>query len=101
MTDVVSLVALAEIEDKIAQAAAGVRMLRTTLGQTHHSQPTARFVRPKVFEQLTGYTAKAIEHKIARGVWIEGKQYRRAPDGNILVDMEDFNKWVAGEKGLV
>jgi len=53
-----------------------------------------RFVTAKLFEQLTGYTEKAVEHKRAEGVWREGREYRRAPDGRILIDLEGFEAWV-------
>jgi len=39
----------------------------------------ARYVRIKRFAELTGYTEKAIYRKIADGVWIHGREYRRAP----------------------
>lgn len=53
-----------------------------------------RYVRLPRFEQLTGYTQKAVRRKIEEGVWIEGREYKRAPDRHILVDMEGFGKWV-------
>ncbi len=56
----------------------------------------ARFVRIPVAAELTGYTQKAIRRKIESGVWLEGREFRRAPDGNILIDMENFERWVAG-----
>lgn len=56
----------------------------------------ARFVTLTVAEMLTGYSAKAIERKIERGDWAEGKQYRRAPDGRLLVDMKGYERWVEG-----
>lgn len=46
----------------------------------------------------TGLTERAIESKIARQDWIEGKQYHRAPDGRIYIDLRGFEKWVIGEK---
>jgi hypothetical protein len=54
----------------------------------------ARYVRTHVFEAITGYSAKAVERKIATGVWTEGREYRRAPDGHVLVDMKGYEKWV-------
>lgn len=56
--------------------------------------PAARFVRIPLASQLTGYTEKAIRRKIEEGVWLEGREYKRAPDGNLLIDMEGFAKWV-------
>jgi len=43
---------------------------------------------------VTGYTVKAIERKIERGDWQEGKVWRRAPDGRILIDLLGYQKWV-------
>lgn len=58
---------------------------------------TARFVRIGKFAEETGYSKRAIETKIFRGVWLEGKHYRRAPDGSILMDMEGYEKWVENQ----
>ena len=58
---------------------------------------SSRYVRLPLFEQMTGYTEKAARRKIEEGVWLEDKQYRRAPDGNILIDMEGYERWVEGQ----
>ncbi len=57
----------------------------------------ARFVRIPKFCEDTGYTKRAVETKIHRHVWAEGKEYRRAPDGCIFIDMEGFEKWVQSQ----
>lgn len=57
----------------------------------------ARYVRIPVFCACTGYTEDAVDAKIRRGVWIEGKHYRRAPDGHILLDLEEYYQWVEGQ----
>lgn len=49
-----------------------------------------------VFSNLTGYSEKAVRCKIQEGVWIEGKHYRRAPDGRITMNLPAYNKWVEG-----
>ena len=54
----------------------------------------ARYVRLPIFEQLTGYTQKAVRRKIESGAWLEGREYRRAPDGHIIVDLQGYHKWV-------
>ncbi len=59
----------------------------------------ARYVRIKKFAELTGYTEKAIYHKIENGTWLQGRHYRRAPDGHICIDMEGFYRWVEGAVG--
>lgn len=56
-----------------------------------------RFVTIKRFSELTGYTAKAVESKMHRGDWLEGREFRKAPDGRILMDMEAYERWVTGE----
>ena len=43
---------------------------------------------------LTGYSANAIRLKLSRGVWIEGREWRRAPDGRPLIDMRAVEAWV-------
>lgn len=58
----------------------------------------AKYVKLPLFEALTGYTEKAVRRKIEEGVWIEGKQYIKAPDGHILVSMEGYYAWVEGPK---
>lgn len=54
----------------------------------------ARYVLLPVANMLTGYSVKAIQCKIHRGEWQEGKVWRRAPDGRILIDIAGFEKWV-------
>ena len=54
----------------------------------------ARYVRLPLFEKLTGYTQKAVRRKIESGAWLEGREYRRAPDGHIIVDLHGYQKWV-------
>ena len=66
-----------------------------------HALTTARYVRLPLFEQLTGYTQKAVRRKIEEGIWVEGKQFKRAPDGHILIDMQGYERWVEGQKQTV
>ena len=54
----------------------------------------ARYVLLAVANLITGYSVKAMERKIERGDWVEGKVWRRAPDGRILVDLIGYQKWV-------
>jgi hypothetical protein len=51
-----------------------------------------------LFASLTGYTEKAIRAKIERGVWLQGKHYRVAPDGRITMNLLEYYKWVEGAK---
>lgn len=54
----------------------------------------ARYVLLPVAHLLTGYTVKAMERKIERGDWQEGKVWRHAPDGHIMIDMQGYHRWV-------
>jgi hypothetical protein len=55
---------------------------------------STRYVRIPKFVEETGYTKRAVQTKIHRGVWLEGRHYRRAPDGSILMNMEEYERWV-------
>lgn len=55
-----------------------------------------RYVKLPVFCHLTGYTEKAVRIKLERGQWLEGRHYRKAPDGHIMMDLEAYNQWVEG-----
>lgn len=54
----------------------------------------ARYVRLPLAEALTGYSVKAMERKIERGDWQEGKVWRRAPDGRVMIDLQGYQRWV-------
>lgn len=45
-------------------------------------------------DKLIGLTVKAMEHKIAAGQWLMGKEYRKGPDGRIYISMKGFAEWV-------
>lgn len=57
-----------------------------------------RFVLIPLFSQITGYTEKAVERKIAEGVWVCGVHYRKSPDGRIHIDLQEYNKWVESSR---
>jgi hypothetical protein len=56
--------------------------------------PTTRYVTIALASVMTGFTQKAIRRKIEDRVWIEGRQFKRAPDGHLMIDMEGYTKWV-------
>lgn len=47
-----------------------------------------------VAEKATGLTERAMRRKIADGVWIEGREYDRAPDGHLYISISGFVAWV-------
>jgi hypothetical protein len=59
---------------------------------------TARYVLLPLANLLTGYSVKAMERKIERGDWEEGRVWKRAPDGRILIDVLGYQRWVESSK---
>lgn len=55
----------------------------------------ARFVTIELAATITGFSPGAIRTKIARGVWIEGRQWVKR-DGRVLIDMKGYEQWAAG-----
>ena len=62
--------------------------------QPIHVVSPAPYVTISLFSSISGLTRKAIERKIEDGKWIEGKEYRRSPDGGIFVSIEGFAQWL-------
>lgn len=54
----------------------------------------AAYVTIPLASTVTGLTEKAIRRKIEDGKWIEGREYRRSPDGGIFISMRGYQKWV-------
>lgn len=63
-------------------------------GATSVAVLPARYVLLPLANALTGYTVKAMERKIERGDWPEGRVWKRAPDGHIVIDLVGYQKWV-------
>jgi hypothetical protein len=57
---------------------------------------TSRYVLLPLANLLTGYSVKAMERKIERGDWQEGKVWKRAPDGRIVIDIVGYQRWIDG-----
>lgn len=59
----------------------------------------APYVTIKLAATITGLSEKAIRRKIEDGKWIEGREWRRSPDGGIFISLKGFVAWVeAGQK---
>ncbi len=58
------------------------------------TQLAAPYVTIEKAAEITGYTKRAIEAKIARGVWLEGSVWVHAPDGRRLVSLKGYQQWV-------
>jgi hypothetical protein len=54
----------------------------------------APYVTVALAAMITGLTEKAIRRKIEEGKWIEGREYRRSPDGGIFISLKGYQQWV-------
>jgi hypothetical protein len=52
----------------------------------------------KLFAAITGLTGKAVERKIEKGIWLEGREFWRR-DGRVLVDIKGYESWVRRAEG--
>lgn len=59
----------------------------------------ADYVTIPVAAAMTGYSPKAIRRKIEAGVWLEGREFRRAPDGHVLISVKGYESWVERGRG--
>lgn len=53
-----------------------------------------RYVTIPKFSVESGYTEDAIRSKIRDGIWGEGKVWKKAPDGRIVIIVEGYEEWV-------
>jgi hypothetical protein len=77
---------------KLAQAIA--ELIRPPADAAAPMINTARNVTIALASTKTGLSEKAIRRKIESGVWIEGREWTRAVDGGIYIDMEGYDRWV-------
>lgn len=54
----------------------------------------AKWVRITMLQQINGYTADAVRGKIKAGLWKEGLHWKKAPDGNIMVNPRAIDEWI-------
>lgn len=54
----------------------------------------SRWVLVKRFAEVTGYSENAVRHKVKGGIWLEGRIWRKAPDGRIFLNLAEFERWV-------
>ncbi len=57
-------------------------------------EQVAPYVVIKKAAAVTGYSIRAIEAKIEKGVWLEGREWIKGPDGRRLISMKGFEAWV-------
>lgn len=61
----------------------------------HEDLHLPRFVTVSRFSELTGYSEDAIRKRKQKGVWAEGREWKYSPTGDVLMDMEGYNRWAA------
>lgn len=54
----------------------------------------APYVTIQLAAAQTGLSEKAIRRKIEEGVWLEGREWRRAPDGRLYISLHGYQAWV-------
>ena len=67
-----------------------------SMGASEPSVALAPYVTVALFAAVTGLTEKAVRRKIEEGKWIEGREFRRSPDGGIFVSIRGYQLWVEG-----
>lgn len=58
----------------------------------------APFVTIPMMSSITGLSEKAIRRKIEDGKWLDGREYRRSPDGGIFISIKGYQQWVESGK---
>ncbi len=51
----------------------------------------------KKFSELSGYSQDAIRAKIKRGIWLERRHWRKAPDGRLFINLREVEQWLEGK----
>lgn len=57
---------------------------------------SARYVTIELAALMTGFSPGAIRTKIAKSVWLEGRQWVKR-DGRVLIDMKGYESWAERE----
>jgi len=57
----------------------------------------SNLVTPKLFETMSGITLASQVSKRTRGVWRQGREIVKDPDGKVMVDWRKVEEWHRGE----
>jgi hypothetical protein len=58
----------------------------------------SRWVLIKRLAAVTGYSEDAARHKVKNGTWVQGRIWRKAPDGRIFANIDEFERWVESDQ---
>ena len=53
-----------------------------------------KFITVKKYAELTGYSEEAIRQKTKKGIWILNKEVTKAPDGRLMINIEEVEAWI-------
>jgi len=53
------------------------------------------WVRIERYCELTGETTQSVKTKRNNGMWLQGVQYEKKPDGVIWYNLTEIHKWLA------
>ncbi|MYL27554.1 MULTISPECIES: excisionase [Halomonadaceae] len=59
-----------------------------------------KWIKAKLYAQISGITTEAQKKKRQRGEWLEGVHWITAPDGGIMVDWRAIDAWVEGNNAV-
>jgi hypothetical protein len=60
----------------------------------------SQWVLVKRSAEVTGYSENAVRHKVKDGTWVQGRIWRKAPDGRIFLNLAEFERWAESESRL-
>jgi hypothetical protein len=49
----------------------------------------------KKLAEVSGYSEEAIRQKKKKGVWVENRHWRKAPDNRIVFNTEAIDRWLS------
>lgn len=95
MADIGAALRLLELAIAELRACGAARCTTAQGSSLEPSVVNARFITIELAASLTGFTKRAIESKIYRGEWLEGRHWVKR-GGRVLIDMQGYERWAEG-----
>jgi len=54
----------------------------------------AKWVKIDMLQYINGYTPDAVRGKIKKGTWRQDLHWKKAPDGNLMVNPKAIDEWI-------
>jgi hypothetical protein len=64
------------------------------------SAPQLIWVKLNRYCELSGESKEAVYTKRKNGIWIDGMQYKRGPDGNVWINLMEVELWIQTDGNL-